>query len=84
MEPKPRKPARDRDTVIEDSTAPTRRAPPDRRPLSRSGYKDEAVLETYERPPRRGSGDDARSELSRQPDNMEQPSRDERTARDEP
>ena len=78
MEPKTRKPAKD--AVIDDGATPS----VDRRPAARSNTKDEAALETYERPPRRGSGDDARSELSRQPDNMEQPARDERTARDEP
>ncbi len=82
MEPKTRKPAKD--AVIDDGAAPTRRAPVDRRPVTRSNTKDEVALETYEQPPRRGSGDDARSELSWQPDNMEQPARGERTARDEP
>jgi hypothetical protein len=71
MEPKNRKPAKD--AVIEDGVAtPDRGAPVDRRGATRSNTKDEAALETYEQPPRRGSGDDARSELSRQPDNMEQ------------
>ena len=81
MEPKSRKPAKD--AVIEDgATTPAPRAPVDRRGATRSN--EEAALETYEQPPRRGSGDDARSELSRQPDSMEQPARGERTARDEP
>jgi hypothetical protein len=82
MDHEPRKPRRD--AVIEGATTPARRAPVDRRPVSRPSKKDEVALETYEQAPRRGSGDDARSELSRQPDNMEQPVRNERTARDEP
>ena len=83
MEPKNRKPPKD--AVIEDgATTPARRAPVDRRGSTRSNTKEEAALETYEQPPRRGSGDDARSELSRQPDSVEQPARGERTARDEP
>jgi hypothetical protein len=81
MDHEPKKPRRD--AVIEDATTPSRRTPVDRRP-SRPGNTDEVALETYEQAPRRGGGDDARSELSRQPDNMEQPARGERTARDEP
>jgi hypothetical protein len=81
MEPKARKP--DTDAVIEDGETPARRAPSDRRPATRSNNKDEAPLETFEQSPGRASGDDSRSELS-QPDNMEQPKRAERTARDEP
>jgi hypothetical protein len=81
MEPKARKPAKD--AVIEDGETLARRAPSDR-PATRSNTKDEAPLETFEQAPRRGSGDDSRSELSRQPNNMEQPKRGERTARDEP
>jgi hypothetical protein len=82
MTPKPRK--RINDAVIDDGATPSRRAPVDRRPATSSHNDDKAALETYEQPPRRGSGDDARSELSRQPDNIERPSRGERTARDEP
>jgi hypothetical protein len=75
MNPKTKKPGRE--AVIDDGATPSRRTPADRRPLARSNNKDEAALETYEQPPQRGSGDDVRSELSRQP-------RGERTARDEP
>ena len=73
-----------RDAIIEDAATPSRRAPVDPGPVSRPTKTDEVALETYEQAPRRGGGDDARSELSRQPDSMEQPARGERTARDEP
>ena len=83
MEPKRRKPRND--AVLEDGTSPNgvRPTQPDR-PISRPAKKDEAALESYEQPVRRGSGDDARSELSRRPEGVEQPARGERTARDEP
>jgi hypothetical protein len=83
MERKPRKSRND--AVQENGVSPTgeRPAPADR-PASRPAKRDEAALETYEQPARRGGGDDARGELTRQPDNVERPARGERTARDEP
>jgi hypothetical protein len=70
---------------MEDATpSDRRRSPVDPRPVSRPGKNDEVTLETYEQAPRRGSDDDAHGELARQPDNMEQPARGQRTARDEP
>lgn len=77
MEPK-QKPKSD--AVLDDGASGTRPARTDR-PVTRPSKKGEAALETYEQPARRG-GDDARGE--RQPDDMERPTRGERTARDEP
>jgi hypothetical protein len=83
MERKSRKPRND--AVQEDGVSPSgsRPAPRDR-PVSRPSKRDEAPLETYEQPAARGGGDDARSELSRQPENVERPAGGRRTARDEP
>jgi hypothetical protein len=81
-----RKPRKSRnDAVQEDGVSPSgsRPAPRDR-PATRPITKDEAPLETYEQPAARGGGDDARSELSRQPGNVERPAVGRRTARDEP
>ncbi len=69
--------------VLDDGASGARLARTDR-PVTRPTKKDEAALETYEQPARRGGGDEARGELSRQPDDMERPARGERTARDEP
>jgi len=83
MAPKPRKSPND--AVQEDGISPggERPASPDR-PISRPSKKDEAGLETYEESARRGGGDDARSELSRRPEDVEKATGGERTARDEP
>jgi hypothetical protein len=72
MEPK-RKPQSD--AVLDDGASGARPARTDR-PVTRPTKKGEAALETYEQPARRG-GDEARGELSRQPDDMERPTRDE-------
>ena len=81
-----RKPRKSRNDAVQDggvSPTGTRSARRDR-PVSRPGKKDEAPLETYEQPATRGGGDDARGELSRQPEDVERPARGQRTARDEP
>ena len=80
MEPKSKPKS---DAMLDDGAPGARPARTDR-PVTRPPKKDEAALETYEQPAQRGSVDEARGELSRQPDNMERPARGERTARDEP
>jgi hypothetical protein len=69
--------------ALDDASTPSRPSAVDPLP-SRTSEKDDVPLETYERPaPRAASAEVTRSELSRNPD-IQRPSRDDRTARDEP